>query len=108
MYDENSFSADVIHHWGALSQELIDHGGLLHPQMAALGRLCLEHPDICQSIFGFLSRVIQDENSIDEIQNAVAISFMEWPELENLGRYAPLPDTVVDVVFKQWMLGGNF
>ena len=108
MYDDKSFSADVIQHWGTLSEELVDHDGLLHPQMAALGRLCLNRTEACHSVFAFLSRVLQKEDTVDEIENAVAISFLEWPALEELGQFAPLPDNIAEVVRKQWERGGNF
>lgn len=108
MYDDSSFSTEAIQNWGYLSEELVDHDGLLHPQMAALGRVCLDHPEVCGSVLAFLSRVLQKEDAIDEMENAVAISFLEWPELEGLSRSIPLPNNVAQVIKQQWERGGNF
>ena len=108
MYDNESFSKEAIQNWGTLSEELVDHDGLLHPQMAALGRLCMDHTEVSSSVLEFLSRVLREEGAIDEIENDIAISFLGWPELERLGQSVPLPRNVADVVRQQWEWGGNF
>ena len=101
-YDEASFSDDVIARWGMLSEELIEDAGLLHPQMATLGHLFVEFPNARTDILAFLSEVLSKRNSISEIENAVAISFIEWPELRALSDQQNVPSNVIDVVRTRW------
>ena len=101
-YDEARFSADVIARWGDLSEELTDHAELLHPQMAALGRLCVEIPSVCSDVMMFLGEVLAKRDAISEIENAIAISFMQWPELKEICDQYDVPSNVVGGVRTQW------
>ena len=108
-YNENSFSDDVISRWGPLSEELTDDANLLHPQMAALGRLCLSNSENCSDILRFLEDVLNRNDAIAEIENAIAISFVQWPELKTMADSTEVAPRVAQVVQTQWeQFGGNF
>jgi len=108
-YNEDSFSDDVISRWGPLSEELRDDANLLHPQMAALGRLCQSNSENCSDILRFLEGVLNRNDAIAEIENAIAISFLQWPELKAMADGLEVAPRVVQVVQTQWeRFGGNF
>ena len=106
-YDENAFSKDVISRWGSLSEDLADDENLLHPQMAALARLCLHTPQICDDILRFLESILGRKDAISEIENAVAISFLQWPELKSVTSDDAIAPTVASVVRTQWERFGS-
>ena len=106
-YDENDFSKDVISRWGSLSEDLADDENLLHPQMAALGRLCLGTPQVCEDILGFLESILARKDAISEIENAIAISFLQWPELKSANADAAVAPTVINVVRSQYERFGS-
>ena len=103
-YDASAFSQDVIYKWGALSDELADYENLLHPQMAALGRVWIDNPQTREEILEFLDRTLTRSDAIFEIETAVAISFLQWPELESSASVAP---KVAAVVRTQWERFGS-
>lgn len=102
-YDERAFSADVIARWGDLQPWLLDDADLLHVQMGHLADLCREYPEKADEIFRFLVEVMQRQDPIAEIENAVAISFLEWPEVQELAKALTLPQSVLDVIKEQWI-----
>ena len=106
-YNENSFSKDVVSRWGMLSDELADDKNLLHPQMFALSRLCLENPDARNDILVFLEELLVRKDAISEIENAIAISFLQWPELDSMGVGATIAPKVADVVKTQYERFGS-
>jgi hypothetical protein len=107
-YDERAFSKDVIARWGSVCTDLVQDENLLHPQMAALGRLCLSHCHLAGDILHFLVDVVSRRDAISEIENAVAISFLEWPDLERLGAIVVVPEEIARTVRDQWRRGGNY
>jgi hypothetical protein len=46
---------------------------------------------------------MQRQDPIAEIENAVAISFLEWPEVQELAKALTLPQSVLDVIKEQWI-----
>lgn len=104
-YNEKSFSRDVIDQWGSFSDELADNENLLHPQMAALGRLCRSNHAECVNVLKFLEEILARRDVVSEIENAVAISFLDWPELKTLG--ADIAPNVSEIVRKQWETFGS-
>ncbi len=106
-YNENSFSEDVIFRWGSQLDDLSDDANLLHPQMAALGRLCLSSPEVCGDILSFLEELLDRNDVISEIENAVAISFLQWPEMESTSVNASVAPRVANVVRTQWERFGS-
>jgi hypothetical protein len=83
---------------------VIDHKneGLLHPQMEHLGRLCEAHPEVAPEIFQFLEELLTGKVAISEIENAVAISFLDWQAVLRLGFSKPLPAKLADTIKDQW------
>ncbi|MFN6115056.1 MAG: hypothetical protein ACK46C_04165 [Flavobacteriales bacterium] len=102
-YDERAFSADVIARWGDLQPWLKDDADLLHAQMGHLADQSREYPEKADEIFRFLVEVMQRQDTIAEIENAVAISFLEWPEVQELAKALTLPQSVLDVIKEQWI-----
>ena len=107
-YDEGAFSRDVVARWGSMCADLEEDENLLHLQMADLGRLCLSHGHLAQDIIRFLADVVCRRDAISEIENAVAISFLEWPDLERIGSNIDVPKTIARIVRDQWKRGGNY
>jgi hypothetical protein len=81
---------------------MIDDEGLLHPQMGHLGRLCEAHPEIAPEIFQFLEELLARKDAVSEVENAVAISFLNWEELQRLGFSKQLPAKLTDTIKGQW------
>jgi hypothetical protein len=107
-YDEQAFSQDVIARWGSVCSDLAEDENLLHPQMADLGRLCLADGALAGDILHFLADVLSRRDAISEIENAVAISFLEWPDLERVGASVAVPEAIARIVRDQWGRGGNY
>jgi hypothetical protein len=114
-YGNVKFSADAISRFPSLKADLEEDAELLHVQMGtlagavrkALERNGTQHPlEIC----AFLDEVLRNPRAISEIENAVAISFVEAKEFrasaagqEVLSR---MPVTVRDVLLAQEARGG--
>jgi len=99
-YDSIEFSKDVIARWGHLSEDLLNDENLLHVQMGHLGRLCISEPSEAESILQFLEDAMARPDAISEIENAVAISFLDWAELSALGPRVVLPTHIAQVIHK--------
>ncbi len=109
-YDERSFSKDVIARWGSINDFLIDDADSLHMQMAHLGMTIREsfekgNGEVGRKIFVFLENVLAKKDAISEIENAVAISFLELDELQSLGIVSEVPQNVLQIIreqYKRW------
>jgi hypothetical protein len=101
-YNAAEFSRDVISRWGHMDDSLVDDEELLHPQMGHLGRLCKHHPTIAPEVFDFLEGLLRRADVISEIENAVAISFLGWLEVQELGLVDQLPAKLKDTIEQQW------
>jgi hypothetical protein len=101
-YTEAEFSRDVISRWGHIDDCLIDDARSLHMQMAHLGRVCKYNPEIAPEIFEFLEGLLGRNDAISEIENAVAISFLDWPEVEERGFADKLPLKLKQTIEDQW------
>ena len=93
-YDEAAFSKDVISKWGDICGALIEDQRLLHPQMAHLARLCEARPEAASEIFLFLEDLLVRANVTSEIENAVAISLLDWEKVQRLGYSRRVPATL--------------
>jgi len=94
-YDEKAFSADVIARWGNKQPGLVQMAGLLHVQMGELAALCMHSPELAEEVFWFLDEVVNRPDVISEIENAVAISFVEWPDAQELAKSRMLPQRIL-------------
>jgi hypothetical protein len=101
-YDETAFSRDVISRWGQINDALIDDEGLLHVQMAHLGMVCKASAKAASEIFEFLEGLLSRKDAISEIENALGISFLEWPEIKELGFENQLPAKLRQTIKTQW------
>jgi hypothetical protein len=99
-YDSIAFSKDAIARWGHLSEDLLDDENLIHTQMGHLGRLCISVPSEAESILQFLEETMARPDAISEIENAVAISFLDWAELSALGPGVVLATHLAQVIHK--------
>lgn len=104
-YNEKSFSRDVIDRWGSLADELVDHENLLHLPMATLSRLCKSNRAERVGALKLLDEILSRRDAVSEIENAVAISLLDWPELRALAE--EVAPRVSDVVRKQWETFGS-
>src|SRR5262249_1582637 len=84
-YDEVAFSRDVIARWGHMCNALMEDDGLLHAQMGHLGGLCEDQPEVAPEVFELLEGLLVRKDTISEIENAVAISFLDWERVQRLG-----------------------
>jgi hypothetical protein len=88
MYDAGQFSRDVIASFPELRAELVQNAGLLHVQMGTLAtavRKGIASGDLVLAlqVCVFLDTLLANPRAHAEIENAVAISFLEAVELRN-------------------------
>ncbi len=105
-YDEKAFSRDVIAKWGDINNGLIDDKDLLHIQMAHLAQAIIESfkrgdGSIGEEILVFISQALNRTDAVSEIENAVAISFIEYNEIKELGIINIVPSNILKVVKEQ-------
>lgn len=110
MYGNEEFSRDVIRQFPALRAELKENAGLLHVQMSTLAdavRKALSTGDIKLplEICRFLDDTLSQSRAIQEIANAVAISFVAAQEFKETvtGRVVleQMPTRVQQVLLEQ-------
>ena len=94
MYDAAAFSEEVIRRWGASFPGLEHDAGLLHCQMFGLAVAIREsfsndRADLRDAILGFIEHLLERNDADPEIENAVAISFLELAEAQSLGLSLP-------------------
>jgi|SRR6516164_147496 len=102
-YDEVAFGRDVIARWADICVALIDNKGLLHHQMGHIGRLCEAHPEVAPEVFQFLEALVAKNDAVSEIRNAVAVSFLDWQDVQRLGFSERLPANIAEIIKEQWM-----
>ena len=101
-YDAKAFSDDVVARWGHLSEELAEDAELLHVQMGHLGRLCVARSELALDVLRFLDGAVRLPHASSEIENAIAISFLDWPEVQALGLADALPGRIRRIIEAQW------
>jgi hypothetical protein len=57
--------------------------------MGHLARLCEDHPEVALDVFEFLEGLLVRKDTISEIENAVAISFLDWERVQRLDYSCP-------------------
>ena len=114
-YGNAEFSRDVIERFPELRDDLEFDADLLHPQMGTLAAAVLhaiEKGDalLPQKICAFLDEALGKPYAIAEIENAVAISFVEPLQLRksSAGRLLlrTMPDRVRKIIIEQEDRGG--
>src|SRR5262249_51330157 len=114
-YDGGPFSVDAITRFPTLREELEEDEGLLHLQMSTLARavgrsVATGNVGLAKDIFAFVDQALRHPKASPEIENAVALSFIEPSDLRKseLGRtlLAGMPPTLKAVLLEQERLGG--
>ena len=115
MYGNEQFSRDVTDNFGDLRDELEENAGLLHVQMGTLAaavRRALGSGDAAfpLRVCAFLDKTLAHPRAIPEIENAVAISFVDACEFRGtepgqtvLGQ---MPERVRVILLDQEKRGG--
>jgi hypothetical protein len=110
MYDGEQFSRDAIASFPELRAELVQNAGLLHVQMGTLAtavRKGIASGDLvlASQVCVFLDTLLANPRAHPEIENAVAISFVEAAELRNtsVGRLFldQLPARIREILLQQ-------
>ena len=89
MYDERAFSRDVIAAFPELSDDLEENDNLLHVQVGILAEATRKSLKVGESdracrILAFLERAMAHPRAINEISNAVGISFISSAEIRSV------------------------
>jgi hypothetical protein len=114
-YGSAEFSSDVISRFPTLRADLDFDSDLLHPQMGTLAaalRDALSNGDkeLALAICDFLQEALDNPHAISEIENAIAISFVEAYEFRAsaVGRevLAEMSNGVRGVLLDQEARGG--
>ena len=115
MYGNAEFSRDLIRQFPMLRVDLEEDAGLLHVQMGTLAAavrqaLTLGQIELPLRICQFLSETLNKPRAIPEIENAVAISFVEAREFRTTvtGRMVldQMPKQVQQILLQQERRGG--
>ncbi|MCL6417821.1 hypothetical protein MIB92_19385 [Aestuariirhabdus sp. Z084] len=91
MYGEKEFSRDAIKNFGNYLPELSEDPEMLHTQMSYLAEGIRDKLSCTSGILEFIEGLLHKEDAILEIENAVAISFIEIEELAELGLETKAP-----------------
>ncbi|MCV2402878.1 hypothetical protein OFY17_08300 [Marinomonas sp. C2222] len=91
MYGENDFSRDVVEKFGSDIAELGEESGMLHTQMGILADAIRCNIPCKNEILNFIESLLSKNDVILEIENAVAISFLELNELSDLKLQQNMP-----------------
>jgi hypothetical protein len=114
-YGNAQFSADAIARFPKLSTDLEEDAELLHVQMGTLAgairdSLATGDAEFPIAICAFLAEVLQNPRAISEIENAVALSFVEAREFRaypaGIEVLAQMPEVVRVVLLDQEARGG--
>jgi len=114
-YGNAQFSTDAIARFPKLSADLAQDAELLHVQMGTLAgairdSLANEDAEFPLAICAFLAEVLENPRAISEIENAVAISFVEAREFRaspaGIEVLAQMPKVVRGVLLDQEARGG--
>lgn len=115
MYGNEQFSRDVIDNFAGLREELEENAGLLHVQMGTLSRavrsaLSSGDTDLPLRVCTFLDKALAQPRAIPEIENAVAILFVEAYEFRAtaVGHtvLSRMPERVRQILLAQEQRGG--
>lgn len=100
-YDEKEFIKDTIRLWGSNLPELSEPNEGIHYYMTMLAEAIRLKEISANEVLDFLNSILQKDIVNSEIENAVAISFLEYTELTNLDLLNSTPDLVTNILKKQ-------
>ena len=101
MYGEKEFSKDVICKFGDFFPELAEEPDMLHTQMGYLADAIRQKLACSNDILSYVEALLKREDAVSEIENAVAISFIELDEVYSLKLEASIPPSVHRVLRQQ-------
>ena len=105
-YDEKAFSKDVIAKWGSINENIKFDENLFHGQMGHLANTIAQfvakgEEKATKEIFDFLDEVLAKKGVIEEFENAVAISFLDYDEIIKLGIVDQVPHSILQIAKEQ-------
>jgi hypothetical protein len=101
MYGEKEFSTDVIEQFSGLIMELSEEPDMLHTQMGLLADAIRKNMSCTEAILNFIESILKRSDAILEIENAVAITFLELDELSKLVQETKIPPTILKILKEQ-------
>ncbi|ESP94649.1 MULTISPECIES: hypothetical protein [Pseudoalteromonas] len=102
VYGANAFCKDAISNWSVVEPELLEWQDEVHNCLAILADGLRNQTISATEVFCFLESVLSLTDVCPEIENAIAISFIEYSELETLGLSTKVTPSVKDVLKKQY------
>ena len=104
MYDERTFSKGVERRWGDILPFIKDEG--VHFQMGCLANgiknaFAAGDARLGREILAFVEDALMRAGFYSEIENAVAISFLEPDDIERLGIAKEVPENIRRVLDEQ-------
>ena len=101
MYGTVEFSEEVVSKFSRYLPELEDDPEMLHTQMGYLADGIRNKLGCSNEILHFLEGLLQLNDADPEIENAIAISFIELSELSKLELAEYIPTAVLNVLKEQ-------
>lgn len=101
MYGTVEFSEEVISKFGSYLPELEDDAEMLHTQMGYLADGIRNKLECTNEVLGFLEGLLHRNDAYLEIENAIAISFIEMSEPSYLGLEENIPLAVLNLLEEQ-------
>ncbi|MBQ4834886.1 MULTISPECIES: hypothetical protein [Pseudoalteromonas] len=102
VYGANAFCKDAISNWSVVEPELPEWQDEVHNCMAILADGLRNQTISATEVFCFLESVLSRTDVCPEVENAIAISFIEYNEFETLGLSTKATPLVEDVLKKQY------
>lgn len=100
-YNEEKFCKDAISKWAKAEPELLEGKKEVHNCMAIIAEGIRSKTIDASEVFAFLEDILKRPDAVSEIENAVAISFIEFAELPGLELENKVTPLVKDVMEKQ-------
>lgn len=100
-YDEKEFIKDVIRFSGSSLPEISEPNEGIHYYMSILAEGIRSKEISAIEVFDFLDSILQKDLVNSEIENAVAISFLDYTELTNLNLLKSTSELVIKILKKQ-------
>lgn len=104
-YDAKDFCCDAILRWGSYEPELLEWTEEVHNCMAILAQGIRDRTIQADEVFVFLESVLGMSDVVSEIENAIAISFLEFVELDEssiAGSVTPMVKEIIRKQYERW------
>ena len=101
-YDEKRFCKEVASRWSSSESELLEWQEEVHNVTAILADGVRTQSISSIEVFEFIEAILINQDYASEIENALAISFIEFQELEELGLKDIDSPLLIDIMKKQY------